>query len=252
MESQLSDLDCDVLEHIRRYRLGLTRFCWAAVERKHPGVSKHDVKVCLRALHNVHGYLERLPFFCKQRYYCLSERMWRDDVVEPSDARRRPLSEEEKLGAYAMLAFCLGTDIRRVKLTTEDLRAYIPEFSESFDRQADPARLEWYYLAGERLGYLRVDRGGRGRWDRIASYLERDIVRHESQPGFYRLIADGYFEVTVVTASAHKARRLGGLLAERPVRHNVAIHCFVLPELLHFLAPPPLAAAARHIPQRGF
>ncbi len=251
MTSRLSDVDCDLLEHIRRYRLGLTRFCWAAVQRKHTGVSRRDVKECLRTLQKVHGYLDLLPLFGKQRYYCLTERMSSDDDVGTDRAGRRPLSEEEKLGAYAMLGFCFGAGAGRAKLTTGDLREYFPDLVGSLNRSTDPARLQRYYLAGERLGYLRIDKGGRGRWDRIASYVDRDIARHHNQPGFCRLIADGYFEVTVVTATTHKARRLSQLFTERPVHEGVAVHCFVLPELLHFLAPPRIVRG-QHIPQRGF
>ena len=110
--SRLSDLEYDLLEHIRRYRMGLTRFCWAAVQRKHD-VGRRDVKERLRALQQVHGCLDRLPFFGKQKYYCPTQRMLND--VRLDGARRRPLTEEEKLGAYAMLAFCFAADTPRVK-----------------------------------------------------------------------------------------------------------------------------------------
>jgi hypothetical protein len=245
-------MEWDLLDHVRQYRMGVTRFCWSATQRKQADVTKREVKELLQSLHQVHGYMESVPPFGKQKYYRVTHRYFSDLDVQPDHGTERPLSEDEKLGAYAMLGFCFGDRHRaRQKLTADDLREYFPELAESVDRPADRARLERYYLAGDRLGYLRIDKGGRGRWDRIVSYVDRDIGRHESQPGFSRLIADGYFEVTVVTATAQKARRLRQLIAERPIHQRVPVDCFVLPELLHFLAPPPMAGA-HYIPQRGF
>jgi hypothetical protein len=72
-------------------------------------------------------------------------------------------------------------------------------------------------------------------------YCDRDLTRFERHRGLRRLIAQDGFEMMVVTATIQKARRLRHAFQEKPIHRHVPIHVMTLPELIHFLAPPPIA-----------
>jgi hypothetical protein len=145
----------------------------------------------------------------------------------------------------AMLKLCFSdVECQRRKLLSEDFSACFP------DIQVDSQNRENYYLLEGRIGYLRVDLGGRGRWDRIAAYCARDLARHETQPAFAPLMRDGFFEMTIVTCMPQKARRLRQLLARRPLHEVVAVDVVAFPELLNLISPPPISPAS--IPRSGF
>lgn len=88
-----------------------------------------------------------------------------------------------------------------------------------------------------RLGLLRVDPGGCGRWDRVVAKCCEDLRDHERHPGFARLIRGGQFEVTLVTALPQKAERIA--LAFDAGRVGAPLRLCAVPELLYLIAPPP-------------
>jgi hypothetical protein len=135
-----------------------------------------------------------------------------------------------------MLLLCCDDKSRpRKKLLKEELAAYLPGIDLAQEISDN------YYLSEGRLGYLRVDLGGQGRWDRIAAYCARDLARHERQPALQQLIQEGYFEMTVATCTPQKARRLRQLMARRPVHELVAVDIVALSDLLNLVSPPPVA-----------
>lgn len=248
MRDKLEALSQGILDHIRRYRIGLARFCYRALRMAHEDVTQGEIKHTLRYLREEQGYLGSAPLFGSQRYDDLSPRYLQQDDIE-DDGLGYPLREDEKLAAYAMLRVCFdGDGAQRCKLTAGDFREHFPDLAESLDVAADPRRAARFYLAEDRLGLLRVDRGGHGRWDRIVSYCDRDLTRLAASPAFGELFAQGSFELTVVTATQQKAVRLRHALEDRPPHEGVHVRVVVLSELLHILAPPP-QRRARSIPR---
>ena len=231
----LSKLQHAVLEHIGRYRIGVTRFCCSALQGRFAELTRGATKRALRELCEGAGLLQREQLLGRNHCYTLSK----------TNGEPRQLSERGVATAMAMLSFCCAdAQRRRQKLLPRELASHFP------DLVIDESCSEHYYLAEDRLGYLRVDLGGRGRWDRVMQYCTRDIVRHEARFELAKLMLDGFMEFTVATATHQKARRLRQAMLRRPLHPYVNTQVIVVPELLHLIAPPPLDLA--HIPQRGF
>ena len=138
--------------------------------------------------------------------------------------------------AYALLAVCCLQQEQRTLVTAKEVSAHIPEI-----RLPDQRRC--YYLSREanqlRLGFVRVDSGGRGRWDRIAQKACDDMRKHLAMPSLSSLIDHRQFEVCVVTALASKARRIDELLSGRQQQLPVAYRVVSIPNLINFVRPRP-------------
>jgi hypothetical protein len=240
----LENVEIAILEHVRRYRIGITRSCWSALRSRFPALTEQQTKGSLKELWLQKGLLRRESLLGTRQCYQLTRRYWQQhgDVGEIG---RQRLSERDLAVALAMLKLCFSDgDGQRRKLMNEDFATCFP------DIQVDSQNRENYYLHEGRIGYLRVDLGGRGRWDRIAAYCARDLARHERQPAFAPLMRDGYFEMTIVTCMPQKARRLRQLLARQPLHEVVAVDVVAFPELLNLVSPPPIRPA--FIPRSGF
>ena len=175
------------------------------------------------------------PLFYQRRYFHLP--IAPGDLESDSNVRKRgALSEEAKIRNYAMLTFCCLGKAKRHRLTATELAQYLPEFQ----RLGMPLN---YYLDNStnspRLGFIRVDTGGRGRWDRILEKLRADVRLHASRAEFRNLVQQDAFEVTLITARPQKARRLAETLNSKPEAQMVRVHIAVVPELLPLIAPLP-------------
>ena len=244
MIDTLGSLEIAILEHVRRYRIGITRLCWSALRARFPELTEPQTKDLLKRLWLQKGLLRRESLFGARKCYRLTRRYWEHRADVP-DIDRKKLSEREFVTAMATLRLCCSDDERpREKLLSEDFSTCFPGI------EVDRQNRENYYLREGRIGYLRVDLGGRGRWDRIAAYCARDLARHETKAAFAPLMRDGYFEMTIVTCTPQKARRLRQLLARRPLHDVVAVDVVVFPELLNLVSPPPISPA--QIPRSGF
>ena len=161
------------------------------------------------------------------------EQTGRTDLAEE---RHGPLSELAKIHNYAMLAFCLLTDAHRERLTSAELQRHFPALHR-------PGLPMSYYIdttSGQpRLGFIRVDTGGHGRWDRVLAACRHDLETHWGHPGFQPFIRRQLFEITLITALPQKAQRLrDGLTSGDDWRASV-IRIVAMPELLNLIAPPP-------------
>jgi hypothetical protein len=97
-----------------------------------------------------------------------------------------------------------------------------------------------YYLQATTekvIGFLRVDMGGDGRWDRVVAKCAEDARAIAIDPTWRERVAAGCFEITVATALPQKAERLGRALQASPT--PLPIRIAVIPELLNLIAPPP-------------
>lgn len=213
----------DLLDHIARYRITTLQVISELPAFRHKPQSsiKRTLQKLLRA-----GQLQRVPLFHNRNAYC---------PPRTRHSESGQLSESWKLRAYAMLLFCCQGTTSRERLTREELRKHFPTLY-------DPGRPMNYYIdhSGDstRLGVLRVDVGGRGRWDRILGKAREDVLKHQGMAGVRDLITNGQFEVTVLTALPQKASRLCDTLASEFHPLDACIRVSSAQELLYLIAPP--------------
>lgn len=145
----------------------------------------------------------------------------------------RPLSEESKIRRFAMLSFCCLGATPRMRLSPAILQATFPTLDVTFLTAG-------HYLQATTekvIGFLRVDMGGEGRWDRVLAKCADDARRITNNPTWRERAAAGGFEITVATALPQKAERLSRALLESPL--SLPTRIAVIPELLNLIAPPP-------------
>jgi len=152
----------------------------------------------------------------------------------PSALRIRSLDSLAR--AYALLAFCCLGPQQRKLLTTTELAAHVSGLRQ-------PAQRRSYYLSREdnqlRLGFIRVDAGGHGRWDRIAHKACDDMRKHLAIASLRPLIDKHEFEICVLTALPDKTKKIETLLAEQQKQLPVAYRVVSVPQLINFLRPRP-------------
>ncbi len=144
----------------------------------------------------------------------------------------RPLSSETKLRRFAMLSFCCLGKTPRSPVT--------PCHEDETGLQDDaPLSGNYYVQNGEKdiYGFLRVDMGGAGRWDRIVAKCTNDARRIVAASILKPYTASGSFEITLATATQQKAERLQRAFCENPAELPVRIA--IIPELFHLQAPRP-------------
>jgi hypothetical protein len=236
MPDELDPLTYDVLDHIARYRIGVPE----ALGRTPPfaGLSLKRIKRTLHALTEGEALLASAPLYGDHRYFYLT-RTGEAAIGEPEagqGGRRRAgaLSEVAKVRAYGILAFCCLSERPRQRLTPE-------EFRRAFTAHHRPGLPMSYYADQEarRLGFIRVDAGGGGRWDRIAARIIEDIARHRAIAAFGDTIAAGAFELALVTATERKAERLRPLFEEETRMSGIPVRVHAVPQLIDLIAPLP-------------
>ena len=134
-----------------------------------------------------------------------------------------------------MLSFCCLGSVRRKPLTIVELESLAPTacgllIPGPYYFQPAPTPL---------CGFLRVDMGGEGRWDRVLAKCAEDVRRHARVPAWQPLIAARRFEITLATALPQKAERLCRAFRDMSPPPEAPIRITVIPELLYFIAPPP-------------
>ena len=142
----------------------------------------------------------------------------------PMRFHSRPLSEESKVRALAMLSFCTLSDVHRVPLCAVSGKE---TWSHCYIENS-PER---------RMGFLRVDMGGRGRWDRILAKCQHDSQSIREDPRFTESLGTGRAELSLAVTLPHKAERLRQVLQDHSL--PLPLRIIVIPELLYLIAPPP-------------
>lgn len=230
--STAARLETDIVDQITRYKMTTLQAATTLPSARRVG--RRRIVGLLNWLCS-QKRISAAPLFHQRRYFHLP--IHPSDVEFDSIRRKRgALSEEAKIRNYAMLAFCCLGKAKRHRLTAPELAQYLPEFK----RLGMPLN---YYLDNStktpRLGFIRVDTGGRGRWDRILEKLRADVRLHASQAEFRNLIQQDAFEVTLITTRPQKARRLAESLNVKPEAQMVRVYIAVVPELLPLIAPVP-------------
>lgn len=226
-----------VLEHIERYRMTVIPALQSLRGLKHFG--RKRLASTLRDLRRA-GYLGQGILYHHQRYFFLTR-----PKHEPQEAGRAnsairrtgPLSKTAKIRNYALLAFCCLNGTYRRRLTQAELKAHFPHvyrpglpLNYYVDTSSNPPQ----------LGFVRVDTGGHGRWDRIAARCAADLDTHTQHPGFQEFIERNAFEITLLTALPQKAERLREFITTVHPETAGLVRIVVFPELLNLIAPPPI------------
>ncbi len=232
---QWHPIESAILEHLRRYELITPT---DAVLGGILGMDTEEVAanrlVALEKRHIVQRATLNTPSPCyifTQREFAL-----REEADSKRDEKVQPLSVQSMLRRYAMLKFCLQRAPPRRKLTPEEFQSRFPDMYRA-------AHSHHYYTtfvdSQPRIGFLRVDLGGRGRWDRIVAKARSDINRHLQFPIVQQLLAKQAFEVAVVTATLEKARRIHDALQAKHAELPVPSYCEAIPELGDVIRPSP-------------
>lgn len=180
--------------------------------------------------------LRREPLF--KATPCYLRNRGRLDATRAGDrvGAEEVLSIPEKLRRFAMLQFCTLHSNNRNRLTREEMSS---RFSDLY-RENSPVN---YYVSSDdsitKLGFLRVDLCGHGRWDRIVSKLNSDLHWHLQHRTVKQLLSVNAFEMTVVTSLWPKARRIESALAEKEQLMPIPVRVIAMPEFISIIRPPP-------------
>lgn len=212
-----------LIEHVARYRLTL----FPALQRlpAFADLPPSRIKAMLKTARK-EQWLASATLHGGASYWYLTTTGAEKAGIPPQ--RCGPLSEPAKFRAYALLRFCCLSDRPRHRLMPNELKRHFPEL----DRPGLPSG---YYLdpsGPKRLGFLRIDTGHHGRWDRVLQTLREDVRDHAIQPAFARLMRADRFEITLVTVFRPKAERLRASLATCPEARQVPVQVLAVPELL--------------------
>ncbi len=232
--TKLTGTDMVILRHIARYRLTvrevvarLPEFCRGTTA---------DIDVRLQRLEKS-GFIATTWLYAERKCFILTPKgviRVRGSVIDRDT--QAPFSEATKIRRFAALTFCCSTSIRRQRLTAAELAEQVTGVNGS---DADTP----YYIsldeAPTRVGFLRVDLGGQGRWDRILAKCQQDVRDHANDPIWSPWIVSNRFEVTLVTALPHKVERLQRALSQQEHPPPIPIRITAIPELLYLIAPPP-------------
>ena len=170
-----------------------------------------------------------------RRCYCITSTAI-EAIGTPATGRRlvdRPLSEESKIRRFAMLTFCCLGATPRIRLSPAILQDTFP----TFDVTSLTAGHYLQVTTEKIIGFLRVDMGGEGRWDRVLAKCAEDARGIATNPTWRERVASQCFEITIATALPQKAERLRLALIESPPPLPTRIA--VIPELLNLIAPLP-------------
>lgn len=226
-----------VLEHLARYRLTVV-----AAMQQLPHFKRLGRKRTTAVLHQLCRSHEigAAPLYRNRQYFFLEERGFDRlaGALPQNDSRDRygSLSELAKIKNYAILVFCCLSGRQRQRLMPADFHNCFPDLCR-------PGLAMNYYVDTSgpqpRLGFIRVDTGGTGRWDRVLAKCLHDVTTHEAVPGFRPFIARQAFEVTLITPLLQKARRIAETVNKLDDPRANLIKVSAMPELLNLIAPPP-------------
>lgn len=218
-----SELQTRLVEHVRRYRIGVIPIASGMLR-----ATKADVKAAAVELMKS-GRLASESLYHTRRY-----------LYEcPDETTRRgtgPVSERAKINALATLLFCSAESDRREILTAAEFQKH---FSDLY-RPSGSGRYVLDQSSGQpRLSFVRVDCGGRGRWDRVICKARRDLDRHRLIAAFDELIERDLFEIHILTALECKAERIRQTLTESAEAPGQRVQVTALPDLIHLVFPQP-------------
>ena len=222
--ARLQDRDCDILNHVMRYRLTtpevLHRLFFSDSDRN--AVTKVTSRLC------EHEFLQSHSLYASFTYFTLARHGAKFTGLASN--KLGPLGPQALFREYGTLAFCCLSDTPREKLRVRDVAA---QFPAALARKLDCSH---YYVDhdGEhkRLGYIWVEAGGT--IDHIARTVRQDIIeQRRSVPLLREYIDSQRFVVAVVTCSPEKKAEIAQALNK--ILTPVFFRIEAVPELVHLL-----------------
>jgi hypothetical protein len=217
-----------LLAHVARYRLTVFSALKGLPELSNlsPGQVSSALRACQRE-----RLIDSAPLHQGARYWFLTRNG--APAAGISEEHSGPLSEPAKLRAFAMLHFCCLANTSRYRLTAADIKRGFPALYR-------PGMPNGYYFDPAddgRIGLLRIDAAGPGRWDRVLQSLRNDIGLHWIHPEFRQLADARRFQITLLTVLPQKASRLRQAIAELRDARRVPVEVAAMPELLPLVMP---------------
>ncbi len=243
MKPQLTERDCEVLDHVVRYRLTTLDSLHKAFFAK--SLYQAVGKVTRRLVRN--GWLIRHALGPRRCYFTLSPlsaRMLRC----PSGTPTKALRSEVLLDEYGLLTYCCQAEHQRKRLSREELDKDWPQLVCD---ESDSSR---YFLDSgyrpSRCGMLWVDRGED--FEQFLANCRKDWNARCRRAAFRRHIGQGGFRLVIVTATEERASMLQQQIDDHPPADGAQLSVEVLPQLLPlYLMHSPFRLAAQAKYRRG-
>ena len=211
MVETLDNAGREILEHVFRYRLTTPQIVAGCSK-----LSQSDLPAADEALDKLtsDGWLhsdQLSPHDAAKRYFYLTPKaatfLGQDEVISKQPSR------ELRIESFAIATFCCGSDSFRELFTKQ-------EFIEKFAALWYPGQPIRYYLepttdGDVRLAFLKVDKGGASRWDRVIEscqrFLTKRTTRSQANPqyhcqvdAFRELLDSGRFQISLLTSLPDK------------------------------------------------
>jgi hypothetical protein len=218
--SELNDRDRRILEHVIRYRLTIQEF----LHRLFFADAQLNAVTKVTSRLTDAGWLARHELPRGRSYFVPGGRAVEAFSLPPGCTR--PFSETTLPTAYGVLAYCVGSG--NVRLTARDFETHLKALAVKglikdphvIDKACQP----------HRLSLLIVDRDNTP--ERLLTKVARAVSKRHDEAAYERLIEEGRFSVTIVTATAEK-QAATARLAERREDRSVPVSVAVAPELAH-------------------
>lgn len=222
-QARLSDRDFEIFEHIARYRLTTNEFMHKLffTDSELNAVTKVASRLTRRR------FLNRYDLYGSNKYFVLGPQAV--GYVSVSRKRTSELGGQALPHEFAMLAFCLRTDITRKRLTVSELSKHRSQLVQG---GVDNSH---YFLEqtedGTRLGHLVVDLGGTASY--VAKKCEEQLQLRLHLDSLNQIIQSGQFLLGIATGSERKKEDIIRALASSkwPVEFRIE----VIPELVHLV-----------------
>ena len=247
----LSEVDELILEHVARYRLTVPRAMAGMKLLGNSDLAAAEAK--LRELVSS-GWLNKAPLVAgdsdRPSYFYLSVRAAAH--LGQDLAWAQPIKRDMRIECFARVAFCCEGKKFRQAFTKA-------EFTRQFAHLWFPGQPVQYYLEPAdkrhaRLAFLKVDRDGEGRWDRLIDSCSRFLKQRtcpravapqyqDHVSAFAKLVARDQFQFTVLTALPDKKHAIEIELERRQLAGKPAppIDVHVVDGLFELLCPTILA-----------
>lgn len=199
----------EILQHVFRYRLTTPEIVAACAKLAPETVAAAEALLETLVANQWLQTAPLTPHDPAWRFYYLTPKaaveLGQDEIVAKEPSR------ELRIESYAIARFCCCSQPFRELFTKEE---FIAKFA-SIWYPGQPVR---YYLepdgAGEvRLAFLKVDKGGPSRWDRVVESCQRFLSKrttrsnpqyHGQVDAFRELVDTGRFQISLLTSLPEK------------------------------------------------
>lgn len=236
-----------VVEHVFRYRLTTPDIVSSC-----PSLPASDLDSATSLLETLvrHGWLQRgqlAPNQPDDAYYYLTTKAAQVLDVDPVLAKEP--SREMRIESFAVAKFCCSSHPFRELFTKA-------EFIDKFGSLWYPGQPVRYYLEPTqndvRLAFIKVDKGGASRWDRVVESCQRflskrietsraDSQYHQQIYAYRQLVEAGRFQISLLTSLPEKCeailRKLDMMEASGETRPPIVPH--VVDGLFEMVHPKP-------------